>query len=314
MPNDIITVNGLKLWYETFGKKTDPAILLMMGNSAQGIMWTDDFCKQLASQNRFIIRYDYRDTGLSSCINYDNHPYSLYDLMSDAIGLLDVLEIQKAHFVGLSMGGALAQLMAIYHSERVLSITCMMSSPDLSVKNDAFKGKDTSKALLPPPKPDFVQAVIALNSVAPKTRQEKITQQVANWRLANGDQALFDEFYWNNLIEKAISREELNPTAANLQFANHGNHSKAQSATPEPNLAMLKRINVPMLIIHGKADPIFPPAHAEVTANEVPDAKLLVIDKMGHALSPQFFHQITQAIISHTLERSNRFDFFSRKP
>lgn len=109
MLGNIISVNGINLWYETFGEQKNPAILLMMGNSAQGIMWPDEFCQQLAKHNRYIIRFDYRDTGLSSCIDYDTHPYNLFDLGNDALGLLDALNIQKAHIVGLSMGGALAQ-------------------------------------------------------------------------------------------------------------------------------------------------------------------------------------------------------------
>lgn len=302
MADNIISINGIDLWYETIGDPNHSPILLMMGNSSQGILWPDEFCQQLTRHNRYIIRFDYRDTGLSSCIDYDKHPYNLFDLVNDSIGLLDALKIQKTHIVGLSMGGALAQLLAVYHKDRVLSITSIMSSPDLSIKNDAFKGKNVTNAILPAPNPAFIKGVIELNKTEPKNIQEKIQQQVGNWRLSNGNKAPFDETYWYHLIEKALSREATNPTAKNLKFANLGNHSKAQAATSEPNLDMLKKITTPTLIIHGKQDPIFPPAHAEAIANSVANAKLLLIDEMGHALNPIYFNEIVSAIINHTRE------------
>lgn len=300
----VISVNNIDIWYDTFGNEADQAILLIMGNSAQGIMWPDDFCQTIASNNRYVIRFDNRDTGLSTCLDFDEAPYNLFDLAKDALSLLDTLQIKKAHIVGLSMGGSIAQLLAITNADRIYSITSMMSSPDLSIKNDAFMGKDTSQAKLPPPKKEFVEAVIALNKSIPTNKQEKIKLIVNNWRLANGGRAQFDENYWQLLIKKAMTREELNPTAKNLKFANHGNHSKAQMATTEPNLNTLKAITVPVLVIHGKEDPIFPPAHAEVVSNTVLNGKLLLIDDMGHALNPLFFNKIITAIIDHTHPKS----------
>ena len=300
MNNNILTVNGINLWYESFGDKKVPAILLIMGNSAQGIMWPEDFCQSLAEKKRYVIRFDNRDTGLSTCIDYNKDPYDLFDLAKDALGLLDALQINKVHIVGLSMGGSIAQLLAIHHADRILSITSMMSSPDLSVKNDAFQGKDTTNAKLPPPKKEFVAAVIDLNKTQPESRQEKIKTVVANWRLANGTKAQFDESYWQQLIETAMQREESNPDAKNLKFANQSNHSKAQMATTEPNLNTLKLISVPTLVIHGSEDPVFPPPHAVTVADTVPNGKLLLIDNMGHALNPIFFEKIITAIVAHT--------------
>lgn len=300
----VVAVNNIKLCYEVFGSSSNPALLLIMGNSAQGMMWPDDFCQKLAAEERFVIRFDNRDTGLSSCFDFNKKPYDLFDMANDAIGLLAVLNIPKAHIVGLSMGGSIAQLLAIYHKDKVLSITSMMSSPDLSVKNDAFSGKDTSKAVLPPPDNEFVQAVIQLNSVKADTRAGKIKQIVENWRLANGKLAAFDEDYWLDLIEAAMTREEANDEAKHLQFANHSNHSKAQMATKEPNLETLKLITVPTLVIHGTEDPIFPPAHARAVSEVVPDAEILLIEKMGHALNPVFFDRIIDTIVEHTAEKA----------
>ena len=119
----IVSVKSINIWYETFGNETDQAILLIMGNSAQGIMWPDDFCQTIANNNRYVIRFDNRDTGLSTCLDFDETPYNLFDLAKDALGLLDALQIKKAHIVGLSMGGSIAQLLAITNADRIFSIT-----------------------------------------------------------------------------------------------------------------------------------------------------------------------------------------------
>src|SRR3990167_627034 len=272
----LASINDVNISYETFGSKTDPAIFLLMGNSAQGMMWDDAFCQKLAGSKHFIVRFDYRDTGLSSCIDYDKQPYNLTDLTNDVLALMDELCIQKSHFVGLSMGGAIVQLLALHHQSRILTITLMMTSPDLSIKNNAFKGIAATHSVLSPPSTEFVNKAIEINKIPAKTHQDKIKQIVENWRLANGTKAPFDEAYWVKLVEKAMERESKNPAAKDLKFANLGNHSKAQMASAEPNLKVIKNISVPCLIIHGKEDPIFPVDHAEALAENIKNSKLVL--------------------------------------
>jgi pimeloyl-ACP methyl ester carboxylesterase len=122
--------DDITLWYETFGDSKNPPIVLLMGNATQGIFWPTDFCEQLASKDRYVIRFDYRDVGLSTHVNYDKHPYDFLDMTADIIGLLKFLNIKKAHLVGLSMGGVLAQVIAINHPDHVLSVTYTMSTSD----------------------------------------------------------------------------------------------------------------------------------------------------------------------------------------
>lgn len=299
MSEHYLLINNINLCYETFGNQANAAIFLLMGNSAQSIMWDDRFCQKLADSNYFIVRFDYRDTGLSSCIDYDKNPYTLTDLTNDVLGLMDKLSIVKAHFVGLSMGGSIAQLLGIYHSERVLSLALMMSSPDLSIKNNAFHGVIEHDSPLSAPSSDFIQQVLELNQVQTKTNEDKIKQITANWKLANGSKALFDEHYWLALVEKAMIREARNIEACDLKFANLGNHSKAQMASPEPNLLVMDKIMVPCLIIHGKEDPIFPVDHAQFLAENIENSRLVLIDKMGHALNPVFFNQIIDELLLH---------------
>lgn len=299
MNNQFTTINDIKLCYETFGNNTDPAIFLLMGNSAQGIMWDDTFCQKLAETRHFIIRFDYRDTGLSSCIDYDKNPYNLTDLTNDILGLMDASGIKKSHFAGLSMGGSIVQLLARYHPSRVLTITLMMTSPDLSVKNNAFRGISTPDSVLSPPSPEFINKVIEINKIPALTKAEKIKQIVENWRLANGTKAPFNEMYWFKLIEKAMERESQNPEAKDLKFANAGNHAKAQMASSEPNSVFIKNISVPCLIIHGKEDPIFPVNHAQALADAIKNSKLVLIPDMGHALNPDYFDEIIKEIVLH---------------
>ncbi|KTC68321.1 alpha/beta hydrolase [Legionella birminghamensis] len=294
-----ITVKSIKIAYETFGDPSHPAVVLLMGNSAQGLMWDESFCRQLAANRYFVIRFDYRDTGLSTCLDYDSHPYNLDDLTQDVLALMDQLSIERAHFIGLSMGGAIAQLLALYHLPRVLTISLMMTSPDLSVKNNAFKGIRSSHAMLPPPSADFIQQVIEINKCPAANDAEKLQQLIDNWRLANGGKAPFDDSYWRNLLGETMKREAANPTARDLKFANLGNHSKAQMASPEPNLEVIRKIDCPCLIIHGEEDPIFPVEHAKALEDGIRNSRFHLIKTMGHALNPCFFEEMISAIHGH---------------
>ena len=115
MTNQLIKSGDFYLWYETFGKREDTPILLIQGSGAQGLLWQDQFCENLSQNGYYVIRYDHRDTGQSSYIDYQNTPYGLKDLMEDSKLILDTLELKKAHVVGASMGGYIAQLLGIYY-------------------------------------------------------------------------------------------------------------------------------------------------------------------------------------------------------
>ena len=176
MGSGVINTNHIRIWYESFGDKRHPAILLVMGNSCDAIMWPTDFCHLLEDLGLYVIRFDQRDTGLSTWIDYQIEPYTLIDMARDAVGLLEEIHIQKAHIIGFSTGGAIALLLAFHYPEKILSLTLMMTSLDLTIKNDAFLGLDTSRSTLPPPRQDFIQAVLQLNAKEAKDRHEKIQQ------------------------------------------------------------------------------------------------------------------------------------------
>lgn len=115
----IAKANNIDIWYETFGNINDEPLLLIMGGCCQGILWPTEFCKQLAASGFYVIRYDHRDTGLSTYFDYEKHPYDIRDLTEDAIGLIDYLKIKKCHAVGLSMGGPISELLSIKYPSKL---------------------------------------------------------------------------------------------------------------------------------------------------------------------------------------------------
>ena len=288
-------MNSINIWYETFGKSNHVPILLIMGAGSQGLLWTDDFCNRLANHNFYVIRYDHRDTGLSTCVDYEKHPYTLKDLANDALGLLDKLRLPKAHVIGLSMGGYIAQLLEIDHPERLISVTIMMSTPNHMVFMNALVGNNMYISDLPKPKDE----VITFFSKPPRdlnSKKKTIDYSLATWKLLNGPQAPFDEAYWRSLIIKHYDR-----------IQNHiaqYNHGKACFASPEDRTPLLKNVNIPTLVIHGTEDPLLPVEHGRVLAKTIPNAKLVIIEGMGHALNPVFQQGIIEAFLKH-IEKKN---------
>jgi pimeloyl-ACP methyl ester carboxylesterase len=136
-----IHANGIDLFYEVFGSESDPVVLLVMGNSAPGLVWPDAFCELIASKGFRVIRFDQRDTGLSTYVDFVRMPYTLDDLVYDTFALLDGIGITRAHIVGLSQGGVLAYRMSLKMPQCLLSLAILMSSADLRPKNDAFSGR-----------------------------------------------------------------------------------------------------------------------------------------------------------------------------
>ena len=292
-----VTTHGIELFVETFGRPEDPALLLLMGNSAPGLMWPDAFCAMLAEGGLRVIRFDQRDTGLSTYLDFDATPYDLDDLGRDALGLLDALGVGRCHVAGLSQGGFLAYRLALQAPERLASLTALMSSPDLRPKNDAFAGAPPRPGELPRPAAAYVAAVIAANAERPADDEGVARQLVENFRLAKGPASPFDEAFWLELGRAMAAVPSRRRDGARARVANHGNHARAQAATPPFSAEDLGRITTPALVLHGGNDPIFPPAHAEWAAAALPDARLRVIPEMGHALDPAFFAPVAAAML-----------------
>lgn len=299
MTGIITTPNNVKIWYKTFGDIKNTAILLIMGNSCDAIMWPEQFCTDLSMSGFYVICFDQRDTGLSTYFDFKQTPYTLLDMVSDAMNLLDSLCIKKSHIVGFSTGATIAQLLTIHHPNRVLTLILMMTGMDLTIKNDAFAGKDMSNAPFPPPTKEFIDSVIATNLKPAQNRHEKILKLVQNFSLANGKIAPFDTNFFYMLFDESAKRTE-SRTDIKTQIGHTSNHALATSKTNPIEAKELQSISKPTLIIAGGQDPIFPQEHSTAMAKIITNAQLLTITNMGHVITPVFFKDIIVAIANHS--------------
>lgn len=266
-----VQANGVELCYESMGDPDDPALLLVMGLGVQLIDWEPAFCQNLVDRGFHVIRYDHRDTGLSTRFDanvpdvaaarngdYSSAAYTLGDMADDGIGLLDALGIEQAHVVGASMGGMIAQLMAIRHQSRVLSLCSIMSTTG---------AKDVGRA-----REDALAAILATPAV---TRDEVVAASAALGRIITGGGYPFDEAMLTRRAGAAYDRAYYPVGKARQQVA----IIAAEDRTPA-----LAGLTVPTVVIHGANDPLVTPSGGEATAAAVPGAKLVLIPGMGHEI------------------------------
>jgi pimeloyl-ACP methyl ester carboxylesterase len=290
-PPRIAHANGIDLCYEIFGDAGAEPMLLIMGLGAQMIHWDDDFCWQLAARGFRIIRFDNRDIGKSSRMTGGKRltpiellklrflkipvaaPYRLYDMAQDVIGLMDVLGIESAHLVGASMGGMIAQELAISFPQRVRSLTSIMST--------------TGNPKVPPP---TREAGAMLMAPPPATKEEYIARFAQTWKILRVGSFPQDEALDRARAERTYERG-LNPAGVGRQF-----RAILASGSRKQRLASVK---APTLVIHGAVDPLVRPEGGKDTAASIPGAKLLMIEGMGHALPIPMWPEIIDAIDKH---------------
>lgn len=283
----IIPANSIEICAETFGESHHSPLLLIMGGGCQGIMWPQEFCEKLAGNGFFVIRYDNRDTGLSSAIDYDQNPYDLMDMAKDAVGILDYFGIEQAHIVGTSMGGLIAQFMAAYFPERVKTATLLSTSNDFSPLLDAFEGKANNSSLSKP-KDSYLSWMRSIIKNSAQTDQEKMAQHLEGWKILNGSSVKFDEDLYKKLIAQQLNRMK-NPSGV-------GHHISAMQASLEQAKIALNLIKTHTLIIHGTEDPIFALDHGQALQKAVAGSKLVVLEGMGHNLNTRFYDAIISNI------------------
>jgi len=286
--------NGIELCYDTFGDPQAPPLVLIMGLAAQMIAWDDEFCAALAGRGYRVIRFDNRDIGLST--RFDGAglpdvaaafmaamqgrpvtaPYLLSDMAADVVGLMDALSIGSAHVVGASMGGAIAQTLAIEHPQRLRSLTSIMAT--------------SGAADLPPPRPE---ALAVLFKPTPLEQAAYFESYVQTWKVLRGPGFPLDEARDLDRAGQNFARG-LNPAGVARQLmAILASGSRREA---------LRSVSVPTLVIHGKADPLVPVECGIDTARAVPGAELLLIEGMGHALPIPAWPQIIEAIARHAAE------------
>lgn len=278
---------SISIYSETFGDSANPAILLNAGAGNQAITWPDGFCKDLAARGYFVIRYDYRDCGLSSEVDYEKNPYTVLDLAKDAVGVLKKYGVKKATFVGFSMGGQIAQIAAAHMPDYVSSIVLLASSSDFEPGFKAFEGIFSKEGLS---LPDKTYVAWATRKIEPNTRsfEEKVADYVETWRLLDGSTADFDEEFFKEQGRQVLTRSKLQqPYLA---------HAKAMKASFDLHKKACEKINVPTLIIQGGKDPVFPKDHGMDLHQRIKGSKLLLWDDFAHAISPRNFNIIIEAI------------------
>jgi pimeloyl-ACP methyl ester carboxylesterase len=276
--------NGIDIEYDEFGDPKDTPLLLVTGLGAQMISWDDAFCELLAARGFRVIRFDNRDSGLStrmeaagppdmaSALNGDPHPaYMLDDMAADAAGLLDALGIEAAHIVGASMGGFISQLIAINHPARALSLTSIMSGP--------------SRLEGVPPTPEGTALLFAK---PPSTREESVEMAIAGRRLLVGSGDPFDEAFERAKATRAVQRAYY-PVGTGRQLL--------AILAAQPRLGRLQRVRVPTLVIHGQDDILVPIENGRMVAAAVPGARMLELEGMGHDIPKRVWPQVIDAIV-----------------
>jgi pimeloyl-ACP methyl ester carboxylesterase len=276
----MIEANGVELCTEPFGEPDDPPILLVMGIGASMLWWEEGFCRLLA-EGRFVIRYDHRDTGRSVIYQPGRPRYTGADLVADAVGVLDAYGLGAAHVVGVSAGGAFAQLLALGFPDRVLSLTLISTSP-------ATHGQRSL-----PSATERFSAFFASAEVDWSNRESVIEYLVAYERMLGGGIRPFDAAAWRELVGRDVDRARDIGASQNHSMIAEGDVSS------EP----ISSIAVPTLVIHGTTDPMFPLAHGQALAEEIPRARLLTLEGAGHGVDRADWKNIAQAILEHTAIR-----------
>jgi pimeloyl-ACP methyl ester carboxylesterase len=268
--------NRINLEYETFGSSTFPAVLLISRLGGQLLDWDESLCESIADRGYFVIRFDNRDSGLSSKI-IDPEPgaaanmfkalmkgesvtplYTIEDMAEDAVGLLGALRVTRVHICGISMGGIIAQTLAIRHPERVQSLISIYST--------------TGNPDLPPPK---AEAVKVLFEPAPASRAAYIDYMVDLFRVISGSGIPFDEESHRLLAGRYFDRS----------FSPQGTaHQLIATMMQQNRKLQLAALTMPVLVIHGDDDPLMPLAAGRETAAAIPNADLVIMPGMGHDL------------------------------
>ena len=274
----MIETNGVELCTESFGRSADPPILLIMGTGASMLWWEEGFCRLLAGGGRFVIRYDHRDTGRSVTYEPRRPQYTGADLIADAVGVLDAYEIPAAHVVGVSAGGAFAQLLALGFPDRVLSLVLISTSP-------ATPGKRSL-----PSATERFNGFLASAEVDWSDQRSVIEYLVGYERMLAGDARPFDEPAWRELVRCDVERAR--------DIAASENHSLL--AEGEVSSKPISSIDVPTLVIHGTADPMFPLEHGQALAKEIPGARLQTLEEAGHGVDRADWEAIVRATLKHT--------------
>lgn len=290
-----VKVNDVEIEYDIIGDPTSKPILLIAGLGSQLLAWSDEICENLANYGFFVIRFDNRDVGLSTKFKeagildfmeinaayargeLPQVPYTLEDMVDDAIGVIDALNIDKAHICGASMGGVIAQILAYKHPARILSLTVIMST--------------TGNPELPQAKPKIMAQFFA---PVPSEREAYIEETIKRDRLIHGSFP-YDEDQGRDYRTREYDRSYY-PEGVARQLA--------AMAVPGNIKPYISAIQAPTLVIHGSEDPFNSVEAGKEIASTIPGAELLILDGMGHSFPREIMPQVIDAIV----ENSNKIN------
>ena len=280
----IVQANGVDVCVETFGDPADPAILLIHGAGSSMLSWDEELCERLAAGGRFVIRYDSRDAGRSVTYEPGAPRYALPDLVADGVGLLDGFGLASAHIVGMSVGAAIAQLLALNHPDRVASITLASSTPgipgeeagDLPGVSAELKASFANE----PPEPDWADRAAVIDYLVEGERPYAARSRP------------FDAAAMRDRAARVFDRSANIAASLTNPFMVHAG---------DPWRQRLGEVGAPTLVMHGTEDPAFPYSHALALAKEIPGAELLALEQTGHEYFPRAtWDLVVPAILRHT--------------
>lgn len=265
-----------ELWYETFGDRSDPTLLMVNGLGSQSSNYQDAWCEMFAAEGLFVIRFDNRDVGLSTSfagapVGEAGNAYVLGDMAADAIAVLDAEGIDRSHVMGLSMGGMIVQTLAIEHPGRLLSMTSVMSATG---------------------EPEFGQSApeaFAQLTAPPATDRDSHVQRWIDGLRIWGSPEFFDEDRLRADAERSFDRA-FTPDGTTRQFF------AIRASAPRAHL--LREVTVPTLVMHGSADTLITPSGGERTAELIPGARFVLVDGMGHDYPPQLWRRWVDEVTS----------------
>ncbi|WP_405632574.1 alpha/beta fold hydrolase [Streptomyces sp. NBC_00016] len=270
----LVEIDDVGLCFETFGNPADPAILLIDGATASMLWWETELCERIARGDRFVIRYDNRDTGRSTSYPPGRPGYTFTDLAGDALGILDALHIERAHVVCRSMSGGLGLIIGVDHPDRVESLT--------------FVSTSTGEDGLPPPSDALADGIPA--DPDPADSAAVVDFVVASAKACSGGSPYFDETATRALVERDVARTRTIASTLVNHYAMSFDGSSRDFAA----------VKAPTLVVHGDHDPVFPLPHGHALRDAIPGATLLILEGAGHDLPKPLWDVFVPALLRHT--------------
>lgn len=266
---------GVDIWFDVHGRDGEPAVLLLMGAASQAVQWEPSFYEPIVAAGFRVVRFDYRDIGLSTWGDFRRDPYAFDELVGDALTVTDALGLNEFHLVGYSMGGCVAQLLALAHQDQVISLSLLSSGFASRIDIPRSDRQDELFNYLGQPSPPS---------------EEQVDRLVGQWRLLCGREFPFDETEWRDRVATWVARGQ-NPRCPHIRLGPQVfgvDRSKALAA-----------LRVPTMILHGDDDPMFPLEHGQTLSATIPDATPSVLRGRGHDLFLDPTGEVVPQVIAH---------------